>query len=113
MYVTKKVTFRRKLILKVLYFNSTKRICIPLIEGVISIIEGIISIHALILWNEHISRVASFKQANTHYYMAEHYTIKNATRCKKVSKHNLTHFQPVLHLPFPLNHQKTYGFQMF
>ena len=49
MYVTKKKkTFQRKFILKILYLNSTNR-------KFMSLMEGAISITALILWNEHIS----------------------------------------------------------
>ena len=78
MYITKKRTFQRKFILKVLYLNSTNRKFIPLMEGAISI-------NALILWKEHISQVVSFQQANTQYDMTkivrhfkhrkEHYTM--------------------------------------
>ena len=58
----KKKTFQRKFILKVLYLNSTNR-------NFISLMEGAISINALILWNEHISQAVNFQQANTHYDM--------------------------------------------
>ena len=44
----KKKTFQRKFILKILYLNSTNR-------KFMSLMEGAISITALILWNEHIS----------------------------------------------------------
>ena len=64
MYVTKKNTFQRKLILKVLYLNSTNR-------NFILLIEGAISISALILWNKHISHAVNFEQANTHYDMTK------------------------------------------
>ena len=58
----KKITFQRKLILKVLLLNSTSR-------NFVSLIEGVISINALILWNKHISHAVNFEQANTHYDM--------------------------------------------
>ena len=60
----KKKTFQRKLILKVLYLNGTNR-------NFISLIEGAISINALLLWNEHTSHAVNFEQANTHYNMTE------------------------------------------
>ena len=60
----KEITFQRKLILKVLYLNSTNR-------NFISLMEGAISINALILWNEHISQAVNFQQANTHYDMTK------------------------------------------
>ena len=44
----KKKTFQRKFILKILYLNSTN-------IKFMSLMEGAISITALILWNEHIS----------------------------------------------------------
>ena len=56
----KEITFQRKLILKVLYLNSTNR-------NFISLMEGAISINALILWNEHISQAVNFQQVSTHY----------------------------------------------
>ena len=58
----RKETFQGKFILKVLYLNSTNR-------NFISLMEGAISINALILWNEHISQAVNFQQANTHYDM--------------------------------------------
>ena len=58
----KEITFRRKLILKVLYLNSANR-------NFISLMEGAISTNALILWNEHISQAVNFQQAYTHYDM--------------------------------------------
>ena len=54
------ITFQRKFILKVLYLNSTNR-------NFISLMEGAISINALILWNEHISQAVNFQQTETHY----------------------------------------------
>ena len=60
----KKITFQRKFILKVLYLNSTNR-------NFISLMEGAISINALILWNEHISQAVIFQQAKTHYDMTK------------------------------------------
>ena len=60
----KRTTFQRKLVLKVLYLNSTNR-------KLISLIEGAISINALILWDEHISHAVNFEQANTHYDMTK------------------------------------------
>ena len=59
-----KITFKRKFILEVLYLNSTNRNFISLMEGAISII-------ALILWNEHISQAVNFQQENTHYDMTK------------------------------------------
>ena len=56
----KEITFQKKIILKVLYLNSTNR-------NFISLMEGAISINALILWNEHISQVVNFQQTETHY----------------------------------------------
>ena len=44
----KEIILQGKFILKVLYLNSTNR-------NFISLMEGAISINALILWNEHIS----------------------------------------------------------
>ena len=60
----KKKTFQRKLILKVLYLNSTSR-------NFISLTEGATSINGLMLWNEHISHAVNFEQANTHYDMTK------------------------------------------
>ena len=60
----KEITFKRKFILKVLYFSSTNR-------NFISLMEGAISIDALILWNEHISQTVIFQQAKTHYHMTK------------------------------------------
>ena len=51
-----------KFILKVLHLNTTNR-------NFVSLIEGAISINALILWNEHISDAVNFEKANTHYDM--------------------------------------------
>ena len=59
-----KIAFQRKFILKVLHLNNTNR-------NFISLIEGAISINALILWNEHISHAVNFEQANTHYNMTK------------------------------------------
>ena len=59
-----KITFKRKFILEVLHLNSTNRNFISLMEGAISII-------ALILWNEHISQAVNFQQENTHYDMTK------------------------------------------
>ena len=59
----KKITFQRKFILNVLHLNDTNR-------NFISLIEEVIRINALILWNEHISRAVNFEQTNTHYDMA-------------------------------------------
>ena len=56
MYVTKKLTFQRIFLLKVLYLNSTNR-------NFVSLMEDAISINALILWNEHISQAVNFQQA--------------------------------------------------
>ena len=66
----KEITLQRKITLKVLYLNSTNR-------NFISLMEGAISINALILWNKHISQAVNFQQANTHYNMTkiEHYTM--------------------------------------
>ena len=58
----KKKTFQRKFILKVLYLNSTNR-------NFISLMEGAISINALILWN--ISQAVNFQQEKTHYDMTK------------------------------------------
>ena len=44
----KEVTFQRKFILNILYLNSTN-------INFVSLMEGAISINALMLWNEHIS----------------------------------------------------------
>ena len=60
----KEITFKRKFILKVLYLNSTNR-------NFISLMEGAISINALILWNKHISQAVNFQQANTYYNMTK------------------------------------------
>ena len=60
----KEITFKRKFILKVLYLSSTNR-------NFISLMEGAISINALILWNEHISQAVIFQQAKTHYDMTK------------------------------------------
>ena len=49
----KKKTFQRKFILKVLYLNSTNR-------NFISLMEGAMSISALILWYEHTSQAVNF-----------------------------------------------------
>ena len=46
----KEITFKRNFILKVLYLNSTNR-------NFISLMEGVISINALIQWNEDISEI--------------------------------------------------------
>ena len=54
----KKITFQRKFILKVLYLNSTN-------INLISLMEGAMSIDALILWNKHISQTFNFQQAKT------------------------------------------------
>ena len=59
-----KIAFQRKFILEVLHLNNTNR-------NFISLIEGAISINALILWNEHISYAVNFEQANTHYNMTK------------------------------------------
>ena len=56
----KEITLQRKIILKVLYLNSTN-------INFISLMEGAISINALILWNKHISQAVNFQQANTYY----------------------------------------------
>ena len=56
----KKKTFQRKFILKVLYLNSTN-------INFISLMEGAISISALILWYEHISQAVKFQQGKTYY----------------------------------------------
>ena len=64
MYVTKKLTFQRIFLLKVLYLNSTNR-------NFVSLMEDAISINALILWNEHISQAVNFQQAKTHYDMTK------------------------------------------
>ena len=56
-----KKTFQRKrFILKVLYLNSTNR-------NFISLMEGAISISALILWYEHTSQAINFQQGKTYY----------------------------------------------
>ena len=60
----KEITFKGKFTLKVLYFSSTNR-------NFISLMEGAISIDALILWNEHISQTVIFQQAKTHYHMTK------------------------------------------
>ena len=60
----KKKTFQRKFILKVLYLNSTNR-------NFISLMEGAISINALILWNKHILQAVNLHQGNTHYDMTK------------------------------------------
>ena len=78
----KEITFKRKFILKVLYLNSTNR-------NFISLMEGAISINALILWNEHISQAVNFKQANTHYDM---------TKIVKHSSHRKEHY--TMHISF-------------
>ena len=49
----KEITLQRKITLKVSYLNSTNR-------NFISLMEGAISINALILWNKHISQVVNF-----------------------------------------------------
>ena len=58
------MTFQRKFILKVLCLNSTN-------GNFISLIEGTISINALILWNKHISEALNFQEGNTHYDMTK------------------------------------------
>ena len=58
-----KIAFQRKFISKVLHLNNTNR-------NFISLIEGAISINALILWNEHISHAVNIEQVNTHYDMS-------------------------------------------
>ena len=60
----KEIAFQGKFILKVLYLNSINR-------NVISLMKGAISINALILWNIHISQVAKFQQAYSHYDMTK------------------------------------------
>ena len=60
----KEITFKRKFILKVLHLNSTNR-------NFISLMKDAISINALILWNEHISKAVIFQQAKTHYDMTK------------------------------------------
>ena len=60
----KEITFQRKFILKVLYLNSTS-------INFILLMEGAISINALIMWNEHISEVINFQQAKTHDNMSK------------------------------------------
>ena len=60
----KEITFQKKIILKVLYLNSTNR-------NFISLMEGAISINALILWNEHISQAVNFQQTEIHYDMTK------------------------------------------
>ena len=65
----KEIAFQGKFILKVLYLNSINR-------NVISLMKGAISINALILWNIHISQVAKFQQAYSHYDMT-----KTVIRC--------------------------------
>ena len=62
MYVTKKDNFPKKIYIKSFTSHSTNR-------NLVSLIEGAISINALILWNEHISHAVNFEQANTHYDM--------------------------------------------
>ena len=62
----KKITFQRKLILKVLYLNSTTRDFISFVS-----LEGTISINASIVWNQHISHTVDFQQANTHFDMTK------------------------------------------
>ena len=64
MYVTTKNNFQKKIYIKSFNLNSTNRNFISLMEGAISII-------ALILWNEHISQVVNFQQENTHYDMTK------------------------------------------
>ena len=59
-----KITFQGKFTLKFLYLNSTNR-------NFISLMEGVISINALILWNEHILQAVNFQQANTYYDMTK------------------------------------------
>ena len=59
-----KINFQRKFILRVLYLNSTNR-------NFISLMEGAISINALILWNKLISQAVNFQQANTYYNMTK------------------------------------------
>ena len=80
--LSKKITVQRKYILKVLYLDSTNR-------NFISLMEGAISINALILWNEHISQAVNFKQANTHYDM---------TKIVKHSSHRKEHY--TMHISF-------------
>ena len=60
----KKNNFPQKFILKVLHLNSTNR-------NFILLMEGAISINALILWNGHISHAVNFQQANTYYDMTK------------------------------------------
>ena len=60
----KEITFQKKIILKVLYLNSTNR-------NFMSLMEGAISINPLILWSEHISQVVNFQQEKTHYDMTK------------------------------------------
>ena len=64
MYVMTKITFHRKFILKVLYLKSTNR-------NFVSDLECVISVNALMLWNEHISHAVSFEQVNTLYDMTK------------------------------------------
>ena len=59
-----KITFHRKFILKVLYLKSTNR-------NFVSDLECVISVNALMLWNEHISHAVSFEQVNTLYDMTK------------------------------------------
>ena len=60
----KNTTFQRKLVLAVLYINSSNRNFIPFIESVVSI-------NALILWNKQISHAVNFEKANIHYDMTK------------------------------------------
>ena len=64
MYVTTKNNFQKKIYIKSFNLNSTNRNFISLMEGAISII-------ALILWNEHISQAVNFQQGNNHYDMTK------------------------------------------
>ena len=59
-----KINFQRKFVLRVLYLNSTNR-------NFISLMEGAISINALILWNKHILQAVNLHQGNTHYDMTK------------------------------------------
>ena len=54
MYVTKKIAFQKKFILKVLHLNRTNR-------NFVSLIELATSINVLILWNEYIPHAVNFK----------------------------------------------------
>ena len=54
MYVTKKIAFQKKFILKALHLNRTNR-------NFVSLIELATSINVLILWNEYIPHAVNFK----------------------------------------------------